>query len=148
MSDATITGAGIVADLQPYIIAAIGAVVTALGAVIAYQIRRYTGIVVDQSVIDKVDKYIADKAAQAVAAASDNLSKKEINVYSPIVADLTSKIIAGIPYELDKLGFGPNEVAHKLTSEFGRLQASMTATPIPPAKSDAAATVTPSKGSI
>jgi hypothetical protein len=123
MTDAVISTAGIVADLEPYIVTAIGAVVTALGAFIALQIQRYTGVVVQQATIDKVDKYIADKAAQAVAAAGDNLSKTQINLGSPIVADLTNKVVAALPKELDALNLSPDDVAHKMTSAFGRLQA-------------------------
>lgn len=143
MTDTTVTAAGIVADLQPYVVAAIGTIIAALGTFIAFQIQRYTGVVVNQATVDKVDKYIADKAAQAVAAASDNLSKGEINVHSPIVYDLTNKVVDALPKELSALGFGPDEVAHKLASAFGRLQASMTAVPIPPEKTAAAETVTP-----
>jgi len=124
MTDAVISTAGIVADLEPYIVAAIGAIVAALGTFIAVQIQRYTGVVVQQATIDKVDKYIADKAAQAVAAAGDNLSKTQINVGSPIVADLTNKVVEALPKELDALGLGEDAVAHKITSAFGRLQAS------------------------
>ena len=123
MTDAVISTAGIVADLEPYIVAAIGAIVAALGTFIAVQIQRYTGVVVQQATIDKVDKYIADKAAQAVAAAGDNLSKTQINVGSPMVADLTNKVVAALPKELDALNLSPDAVAHKMTSAFGRLQA-------------------------
>jgi len=123
MTDSVISTAGIVADLEPYIVAAIGAIVAALGTFIAVQIQRYTGVVVQQATIDKVDKYIADKAAQAVAAAGDNLAKTQINVGSPIVADLTNKVVEALPKELDALGLGEDAVAHKLTSAFGRLQA-------------------------
>lgn len=139
----TVSAAGLMADLQPYIVSAIGAVVVALGGFIALQIQKYTGVVVQQATIDKVDKYIADKAAQAVAAASDNLAKKEINVGSPIVVDLTDKVVAALPAELAALGFSPDDVAHKMASAFGRLQATMTSTTVPPPKTDAASTLTP-----
>ncbi|MDE2106268.1 MAG: hypothetical protein KGL39_54110 [Patescibacteria group bacterium] len=122
MSDTVVTGAGIVADLEPYIVAAIGAIVTALGAFIAFQIQKYTGVVVQQATIEKVDKYIADKAAQAVAAAGDNLAKTQINVGSPMVADITDKVVTALPDQLSALGLTPEAVAHKITAAFGRLQ--------------------------
>jgi hypothetical protein len=138
MSDTAVSAAGIAADLQPYIVGAIGVIVTALGTFIAAQIQRRTGVAVDAATTAKVETYIADKAAQAVAAASDNLSKEKINVGSPIVADLTTKVVAALPAELKAIGLSPDAVSHKLAAAFGRLQASMTTVPIPPKKEDQA----------
>src|SRR6185437_5411255 len=126
MSDTTIAASSLIADAQPYIVALIGVVVSAVGAVITAEIKKYTGVVISQAQIAKVETYIDDKAAQAVASAEDNLASRQINVRSPIVAEIVTKIIAAIPDELAAAGLTPDLVAHKLTAPFGRLQASMT----------------------
>ena len=126
MFDTVIAARALVADAEPYVVALIGVVVTAAGAVISAEIKRYTGLAVDQAMLAKVERYIEDKAAQQVAAAADNLAHAEIDVKSPIVADIVTKIVAAIPVELNALGLTPIAVAHKVAAAFGRLQAGMT----------------------
>jgi hypothetical protein len=127
MSNSVIAASSLVADAEPYVVALFGVVVTALGAIISSQIKRYTGLAVDQALLAKVERYIEDKAAQQVAAAVDNLAHVEIDAKSPIVADIVSKIVAALPAELNAVGLTPTAVAHKVAAAFGRLQASMTA---------------------
>jgi hypothetical protein len=127
MSSTVIAASSLVADAEPYVVALVGVVVTAVGAFLSSEIRRYTGLAVDQAILAKVEKYIEDKAAQQIAAAADNLARAEIDVKSPIVADIVAKIVAAIPSELDAAGLTPTAVAHKLAAAFGRLQAGMTA---------------------
>ena len=127
MSNTIIAASSLVADAQPYVVALIGVVVTALGAVISAELKRYTGLAVDQALLAKVEKYIEDKAAQQIAAAADNLAHAEIDVKSPLVAEIVAKIGAAIPGEINAVGLTPTAVAHKVAAAFGRLQASMTA---------------------
>lgn len=132
----TIAASSLVADAQPYVVALIGVVVTAVGAFISAEIKRYTGLAVDQALLAKVEKYIEDKAAQEVAKSAGNLAGAQIDVHSQIVADIVTKIVGAIPSELNAVGLTPTAVAHKLAAAFGRLQASMTA--VPPAAAAAA----------
>lgn len=129
MSINVIAANALVADAEPYVVALIGVVVTAAGAFLSAEIRRYTGLAVSQALLAKVERYIEDKAAQQVAAAADNLTHAEIDVKSPIVADIVAKIVAALPSELKALGLTPTAVAHKVAAAFGRLQAGMTAAP-------------------
>lgn len=129
MSINVIAANALVADAEPYVVALIGVVVTAAGAFLSAEIRRYTGLAVSQALLAKVERYIEDKAAQQVAAAADNLAHAEIDVKSPIVADIVAKIVAALPSELKALGLTPTAVAHKVAAAFGRLQAGMTAAP-------------------
>lgn len=136
MSDTTISGAQIVADLEPYIVAFIGAVITAGTAIITYQVQKYTGIRVDQTTAAKIDKYVEDLAAKEVAKTADNLATHEIDVHSPVVASVVNKVVADLPGELKKVGLGPDDVATKATAAFGRLQAQMTTVSVPPLKTE------------
>jgi len=129
MSSTLIAVSALVADAEPYVIAFIGVAVTAVGAVLAAEVKRFTGLAVDQAVLAKVERYIEDKAAQAVAAEADNLANRQIDVKSAVVAEIVTKIAAAIPAELDAVGLTPAAVAHKVAAAFGRLQASMTAIP-------------------
>jgi hypothetical protein len=126
MSNNVIAASSLVADAQPYVVALIGVVLTAVGALISTEIKRYTGLAVDQALLVKIERYIDDKAAQQIAAAADNLGHAQIDVKSPIVAEIVAKIVAAIPAELDAVGLTPTAVAHKVVAAFGRLQASMT----------------------
>jgi hypothetical protein len=127
MSNTIIAAGALVADAQPFVVALIGVALTALGALISAEIKRYTGLAVDQALLAKVEKYIEDKAAQQIAAAADNLGHAQIDVKSPIVAEIVARIVAAIPAELNSVGLTPTAVAHKVAAAFGRLQASMTA---------------------
>ncbi len=127
MSNTVIAASALVADAEPYVVALIGVVVTAFGALLSAEIKRYTGLAVDQALLAKVERYIEDKAAQKVAGAADNLAHAEIDVKSPIVAEIVAKIAAAIPSELKAVGLTPTAVAHKVAAAFGRLQATMTA---------------------
>lgn len=129
MSNIVNAASSLVAEAEPYVVALIGVVVTAAGAVISAQIKRYTGLAVDQALLAKVERYIEDKAAQQVASAADNLAHAEIDVRSPVVADIVTKIVAAIPVELNAVGLTPTAVAHKVAAAFGRLQAGMNAAP-------------------
>ena len=129
MSSTLIAASALVADTEPYVVAFIGVVVTAVGAILAAEVKRYTGLAVDQALLAKVERYIEDQAAQAVAAEADNLANRQIEVKSAIVAEIGAKIAAAIPAELDAVGLTPAAVAHKVAAAFGRLQASMTAIP-------------------
>jgi hypothetical protein len=127
MSNTVIAASSLVADAEPYVVALLGVIVTALGAIIASQIRRYTGLALDQALLAKVERYIEDKAAQRVASAADNLAHAEIDVKSPVIADIVAKILAAMPDELNAVGLTPTAVAHKVAAAFGRLQAGTTA---------------------
>ena len=129
MTDAMLSASSLVAVAEPYFVAVIGVVVTALCALISAEIKRFTGVAVDQAMLGRVERYIDDKAAQAVAAAGDNLAMRQIDVKSPIVAEIVAKIVAAIPGELAAVGLTPTATAHKVAAAFGRLQASMTAAP-------------------
>jgi len=132
VSDTTITLGSMLAAAQPYFVAIFGAIVTGVGGILVAEVKRYTGIAVDQALLAKVEKYIDDKAAQEIAKATDNLATKSIDVHSPMIADLVTKITGAIPEELHAVGLDPVAVAHKLVASFGRLQASMTAVAPPP----------------
>ena len=132
MSTTLIAAGPLLAAAQPYVVALIGVVVTALGTLITAELKKHTGVAVHPALVAKVERYIEDKAAQAVASAADNLAGREIDVKSPIVAEITGKIVAALPAEINAVGLTPTAVAHKLAAAFGRLQASMTAVPVAP----------------
>ena len=132
MSDAatTISAAPEVTLAVPYVQAIAATAITALGAFVAGLIKRYVGIAVDQAMIDKVDAYVANLAAQEIAKAADNLATAQIDVRSPIVKTLVDSVVAEMPKEMTALGLTPEKIAAKVAAEFGRLQATMTvATP-------------------
>jgi hypothetical protein len=131
MSDTTIAASSVLAVLQPYLTALATVIVPLIAAWGVGELKRYTGIAVSQTVIDKVDSYIADLAAREIAAAADNLATKQIDVGSPLVKQLLGKVLLALPTELQDLGLSSDAVAAKIAAAFGRLQASMTVVPAP-----------------
>ena len=125
--------ASLIADVAPYILALAGVIIPSLAGVAVAELKKITGIQVRQDAVDKLDGMIESAIGAEVAKASDNLATAQINVGSPIVSSLASKVVAALPAELNTLGITPTAVASKLTAEFGRLQASMTAVPVAPA---------------
>ena len=135
MSDpsTTVGAAQAVSDVTPVIQAIVGAVIAGLGGFAVGLIKRYVGVTVDQATVAKVDTYLSDLAAQEIAKAADNLATKQIDVRSPIVKVIVDQVAAAMPKEMTAVGLTPEAVAGKVAAEFGRLQASMTAVPTPPA---------------
>ncbi|HEY1944131.1 MAG TPA: hypothetical protein VGH40_18615 [Roseiarcus sp.] len=138
MTNAAIAASAIVADAAPYIVALSSVVVPGLVAMGLDQLRRLTGLRLQQAAADRLDAMIEDEVGALVAAASDNLATTSIPLGSPIVAAIAARILAAAPDLLAKAGVDPASVARMALGEIGKWQASMTsvspASPSPTAK--------------
>ncbi|HYA07757.1 MAG TPA: hypothetical protein VEF90_17860 [Xanthobacteraceae bacterium] len=121
-----IAAAPLVALAAPYIVAVAGVVVPALVAAGLAELRKLTGLRVQEAATDKIDALIEDKVGQLVAAASDNLATKAIPIGSPLVASIAMEIAAAAPGALAKAGIDPASVADMVHGEIGKWQAGMT----------------------
>ncbi len=135
MTDSSTASAAapLVAAVAPYIVAAASVAVPALVGWGLAELRKLTGIQVEKSAADKLDKLIEDEVGALVAGASDNLATATLRVGSPLVAAVANKVVAGAPEILAKAGVDPADVAGMVAGEIGKWQASMTRVSPPPA---------------
>ena len=127
MTDATfVAAASLVADIAPYALAIVGALTPIAVGWLAAEVRKLTGLQMQQSAIDKLDSMIEAEAGALVAAASDNFATASIPVGSPIVADIAKRVLANAPAVLAADGLTTDVVATKVAGAIGRLQARMT----------------------
>jgi hypothetical protein len=129
MSDTAIAAAPIAAATQPYITAIVTSLV---GVGVTYglaALKRWTGIAIQQSMIDEIESAAETEAAKAVAAASDNLARTQINLGSSVVKTAVQSIIASQTFKtaIAETGMTPNRLASIIAGEIGKLQAQMTA---------------------
>lgn len=126
MSDTTIAATSLVADLQPYVVALAGAVVSASMAFGIALFSKWLGLKIDDATSKDAEAYLVGLVQKAIAGASDNLATAKIDVHSTIVKALVDEALNYGPQALGKIGFGPDAIAARLVSIFGGLQASMT----------------------
>lgn len=127
MTDTALSAAPFVAALQPIAQAIVAAVVSGAITIGVALLSKWTGVTVRQSYVAALRRAAQDEAAKAVAAAADNLAKRQIDVRSPIVVSAAKAIANKLPAELKATGIGPEDVANMVAAEIGKLQASMTA---------------------
>ncbi len=130
-ASASVSAAPLVADLEPYVSAAVAAVVGGLIALALALLRKLTGIVIQQAFVEQIERAAATEAGKAVAAAADNLANTQINVGSKLVADAANRIMtsATLKSAIDETGMTPDRLAAIVAGEIGKLQAAMTAAP-------------------
>ena len=125
MTDATttISLAPFVEVLQPYITAAVTTIVGAAVVYVASLFQKWTGIKVSQNDQTNLQSWISTQAGLAIAKSETNLSGVSIDAHTKIVADAADFVVSKIPDLLKATGKTPDDVAHLIASEIGRLQA-------------------------
>lgn len=121
----------LIVQLEPYIIAGLGTIITALVGLAVAFIKQKTGVDIQASQVASLKDAMKTEAASMVAAASDNLAGKTFNVGSPVVAAAVTRVEARIPDLIKATGASPEVLATIMTGELGKLQATM---PPPPAE--------------
>lgn len=120
----------LIVGLEPYILAALGAVITGVGTWIAAIFQRRTGIQVSQAAIAKVSQDAKDTAGAWFAAQEPQIAAHAvIPIGSPAIAKLANAVLASAPAEI-KADVPPEKVATMVAGEIGRLQAQALSAPI------------------
>jgi hypothetical protein len=122
MSDSTASVAvsTLVADVAPYAIALITAVVVPWCAA---EFRKLTGAQVSQDAVNKLNTLAKAEAGALIAASETNLAGVAIPLGSTIVADAAERVIAAAPGVLEKAGLSPSAVATMVAGHIGEMQA-------------------------
>ena len=125
-----VAAAPLINALQPYIVAAVGAVVTYLTAQAVATFTRWTGAKIDAGYATAIEAAAANEAGKLVAGAVGNLASAQINVGSPGVASAANAIVGASSPLLKKAvlatGLTPELAASLVVGQIGRLQATMT----------------------
>lgn len=90
------------------------------------EVKKLTGIQIQQAAVDKIDSMAESGAGAAIAAAEGNLASVAIPVGSPIVKKIVEDILKDAPAELAAAGLSPDDVVAKVHGEIGKLQAKAT----------------------
>ena len=130
--------APLVSALAPIAIQTAGVVIAAAVAWAAARFHAATGVTIKQGALDSLTKAAQAEAGALVAAAGDNLATAAIAINSPQVADITFRLVRGMPDALNAAGLTPSNVATMVAGAIGELQARMTSV-TPPATAPSAA---------
>jgi hypothetical protein len=113
----------IIEILQPYIIAILSTLVTALVGLAVAKFQQWTNIQISASQVASIKSAAASEAGAMVAAADDNLKGKAISVGSPDVAAAVRRIEAKLPDAVKAVAPTPGALATIVAGEIGKLQA-------------------------
>ena len=127
----SVAAAPFVALLQPYLTAAVTALIAAAVPLAVSALSRMTGIALSQSALEQLRQAAECEAGKAVAAAADNLATAQIDMHSALVHDAADAIAARLPEVLRAAGVTPDALDHLIVGEIGKLQARMTVAAVP-----------------
>jgi len=134
-----IAAAPFIALIEPYAVAIASAVMPILIGVAVNAFSKWTGVKIDAAHEAKIEAACATEAGKMIAAASDNLATKQIDVGSTPVLAAATKIMSAehLQAAIAATGATPERIAAIVAGEIGKLQATMTSTS-PAAKPSAA----------
>lgn len=122
----------LVEALQPYVVAIVGALITAAGGIL-FAALKGVGVAVADAYQKQIEQACANEAGKLIAAAADNLAAKSITVGSPGIAAAANAIVAASSPVLAKAvtatGLTPERAASIILGQLGKLQAQMTSAP-------------------
>jgi hypothetical protein len=147
MTDAStaVSAAPFVDILQPYITAVVTTVAGAVVTLAAAAARKYLKISIDQGLVDIARDEAQKQAGLLIAKSATSLATQSIDAHSPEVARATNWAATEIPKVLSDAKITPDDFAHMIAAEVGKLTAPVTQTTVfaPPSGS-----VTKAVGSI
>lgn len=113
----------VIDGLVPYIDAALGTLITALGALAVVFLKQHFNVVVTAAQETKLESMAKTQAGIWVAKADSAAMNASIDVGSPGIASAANGIIAAAPDLATSLGLTPAAVQQKIVGEIGKLQA-------------------------
>jgi hypothetical protein len=137
MSDPSVVSAAPFMEiLSPYINAVVQVVVAAGVSYGAFLWHKWTGREIAQADQDKVTKAAQDQAGIIFAKGEAGISTESIKVTDPRIQASAQFLQRALKTTLDATGTTPDDVAHAVQAELGKLQAQSTST-APAAPADA-----------
>lgn len=116
--------------LLPYIVTALGGIITALATLIVAKINKSTNMKINDQNVSTVIRAFQTEAGAMAAGAADNLGKKVFTIKSPEVAAAIVSAEKRIPDAIQALknnGASPEDLQKIMVGEIGKLQATSAA---------------------
>jgi hypothetical protein len=108
--------------IEPYVVQAVGVVITALAAWFATQVKKWMGMTLDAAAEKTIEETAMNAATAALARLEGPISNLAIHIDSPLVASGVSYLITHAPDELTRLGFTPEQMQQLILAKLGLAQ--------------------------
>ena len=124
--------------LEPYLVAAIGGIITVVGAWLCLQIKTYMNITVDASLSAQLNQAAMNAATRVIAGMEGPIANLPIDIDSPMVTEGAQYVLSHIPSVLEQLNYTPQQLRELVLAKLGAAQivassTSSMATPCPTA---------------
>ena len=114
----------LIQDLLPFVVTALGALITALAGFAVALLKQKTGIALSQQTLQVFETAAEAQAGKWVAAqAGSAWANASINVGNPEIAAAANLVISRLPEEAAQIGVTPDKMADLITGKIGALQA-------------------------
>jgi hypothetical protein len=109
--------------LQPYILAAFGALMTAFLAWVSLLLKKWFGLTEDKATNDVIQQAALNAAGRILASQDDRFAAMKVSINSPLIAQEIPIVEAAIKATMDKAGVTPDKLAALIQAKIGQLQA-------------------------
>lgn len=120
-ADALVAVGDIWNGLVPYIVAALGALVSAAVGWLVYLVNRKLGLSIDDSLRDSLQTAAANAAGLVVGGLGNRLAGVTLDVRSALVADAVNYVLKAAPDAVAHFGLTPDAVAQKILALLPRV---------------------------
>jgi hypothetical protein len=120
-ADALVAIGEIWTGLVPYIVAAIGALISAAVGWLVYLVNKKLGLSIDDSLRDSLQTAAANAAGLVVNGLGHRLSGATIDVRSELVAGAVNYVLKAAPDAVVHFGLTPEAVAEKILALLPRV---------------------------
>jgi hypothetical protein len=127
-ADTLVAVGDIWAGLVPYIVAALGALISAAVGWLVYLVNRKLGLSIDDSLRDSLQTAAANAAGLVLSGLGNRLSTVSIDVRSALVADAVNYVLKAAPDAVAHFGLTPDAVAQKILALLPRVAGATTTT--------------------
>jgi hypothetical protein len=129
MADTTIAVGDIWTGVMPYIVAAIGAVITFLVGWVLNLLKTKLGVSIDDSMRASLQTAAANAAGLVLNSLGNQLSGVKIDVGNQFVADAVNYVIKAAPDAVAHFGLTPDEIAQKILALLPQVANTTTTSP-------------------
>jgi len=113
-ADALVVVGDIWTGLVPYVVAVIGALISAAVGWLVYLVNKKLGLSIDDSLRDSLQTAAANAAGLVLAGLGSRLSGMTLDVRSALVADAVNYVLKAAPDAVAHFGLTPEAVAQKI----------------------------------
>jgi hypothetical protein len=114
--------------LEPYLIAAIGAVITIVSSWLCLQIKTYMDITVNTALSERLNRSAENAAGYVISQIEGPVANLVIHIDSPMVSSGLVYLQTHIPTVIAQLNFTPQQLRELILAKLGQAQVAASAT--------------------